>query len=301
MPLPLLRAKIVFDTQILDYVYRGSICPEDWNAVVKYISKNCRYAISANTLYELLAGIAKGDVNHFSENQSRIRLLCQPARREFLPTVGNFLRSKVFGLPPRKPDFQPKRLGLWTEVVLAAAGKSNLQSGVALHKAGHSSKTYGFDLQLLLNQIEEGKQSHSERLEGLRHGELLPSTDDSWSRSILNFIDLPVTDANARKILAALNAAHLYEISLYEMAKNHQYDFRKHDSDWIDAQQLYYLADPSVWFITCDANIRFRTIDSTQRDRILSFDELKAVAMNRTAVSRSTKKPERSYSPSPSR
>jgi hypothetical protein len=288
LALPLLRPKIVFDTQILSYVYKSTICPADWNAVLRYISKKCRYAISANTLYELLAGIAKGDANHFHENQSRIRLLCQPAGREFLPTVGDFVRAKVFGLSARKLDFQPRKLCLWAEVALAATRKSSLQSGVTLHKAGRSRQTYGFDLQLLLKQIEEGKQSHSQRLEGLRQGKLLASTPGSWSRSVLRLLGVPLTDANAKTILIALNAAHRYDISLYEMAKNHAYDFSRHDADWIDSQQLYYLADSSVRFVTCDANIGLRTMNSTQRDRVLSFDELKVLAMNSITSASST-------------
>src|ERR1019366_4962393 len=79
-------------------------------------------------------------------------------------------------LSARKLDFQPRKLCLWAEVALAATRKSSLQSGVTLHKAGRSRQTYGFDLQLLLKQIEEGKQSHSQRLEGLRQGKLLAST-----------------------------------------------------------------------------------------------------------------------------
>jgi len=286
--LPLLRPKIILDTQIVSYVCEGTVCPADWNAVLRYISKKCRYAISANTLYELLAGIGDGDATHFRAGQRRIRLLYQPARREFLPTVGDFVRSKVFGLSARKPDFQPDRLRLWADVVLAAASKSSLRSGVVLRKAGRSRQTYGFDLQLLLKQIEDGKENHSQRLEGLRQGKLRASTPDSWSKAVLSLIGVPVTDADTRKLLIALDAAHRYDTSLYEMAKNHQYDFSRHDTDWIDSQQLYYLADSSARIVTCDKNIRYRTRNSTQSSRILSFDELTALAMNPGTPSGST-------------
>ena len=285
--MPLLRQKIVLDTQIVSDVCAGAICAADWNAVLRYISAKCRYAISANTLYELLAAIANGDAAHFHTNQHRIRVLYQPAGREFLPTVGDFVRSKVFGLPARRPDFRPHKLQRWAEILLAATSKSSLQSGVVLHKAGHSRKTYGFDLQLLIKQIEDGKKNHAERLEKLRRGNLSPSTSDTWSSAVLGLIGVPVTDANARKLLTALDAAHRYDISLYEMAKNHNYDFSRHDSDWIDSQQLYYLADYSARIVTCDSNIGFRTMSSTQRARIMSFDELKTLAMNSVTPPRS--------------
>jgi len=283
--MPLLRPIIILDTQILSNVCAGTICPADWNAVLRYISKKCRYAISVNTLYELLAAAANGDANYFHTHQRRIRLLFQPAGREFLPTVGDFVRSKVFGLSARKPDFQPRKLRLWAEVVLAATSKSSLQGGgVVLQSRRHSTQTYRVDLDLLLKQIEDGKKSHSQRLEGLRQGKLRASTPDSWSRAVLSLIGVSETDAATKKLLVALDAAYRYDVSLYEMAKDHQYDFGKHDSDWIDSQQLYYLADSSVRIVTCDANIRFRIKDSAQWDRVWSFDQLKALAMSTVAA-----------------
>ena len=278
--MPLLRQKIVLDTQIVSDVCAGAICAADWNAVLGYISTKCRYEISANTLYELLAAIATGDANHFHTNQRRIRVLYQPAGREFLPTVGDFVRSKVFGLPARRPDFRPHKLQRWADVVLAATSKSSLHRGVVLHRAGQSRKTYGFDLQLLAKQIEDGKKSHARRLEELRQGNLSPSTTDTWTRAVLRLMDVPATAANQTKLLTALDAACHYDVSLYGMAKNRNYDFSRHDSDWIDSQQLYYLADSSVRIVTRDANIRFLTMSSTQRDRILSFDDLKILAIN---------------------
>src|SRR6185369_6915530 len=120
----MLRRKIVFDTQIISYVNNGAISLSDWNVVLKYISNKCRYAISFNTLYELLAGIANGDDTHFHTNKNRIKLLYSPPARKFLPLVGDFVRVKVFDLPARRKDFVPERLRLWVRVVLAAKTKS---------------------------------------------------------------------------------------------------------------------------------------------------------------------------------
>jgi hypothetical protein len=116
----MLRPKIVFDTQVISNVNSGSIRNDEWETISKYIGRKCRYAVSINTLYELLSSIANGDDAHFRTNQNRIRLLYAPARREFLPLVGDFIRSKIFGLPARRRDFQPEKLRLWVEVVLAA-------------------------------------------------------------------------------------------------------------------------------------------------------------------------------------
>jgi len=271
----MLRPKIVFDTQVIANISSQSIATAAWDNVSSYISRKCRYEISVNTFYELLSSLANGDEAHFAANQSRIRLLCSPAGRKFLPLVGDFVRGEVFGLGAKRLDFNPAQLKLWAEVVLAAKSKADLQKGrVVLRKAGHAGRKYGFDLQLLVRQIAEGKQSHAERLEKLRRGDLTASTSVSWSNAVLGLMGVPANDTNRAKLLSALYAAHEYDKSLYEMAKNHNYNFSQHDTDWIDSQQMYYLADPSVLFITCDKNIRFRTKRSSQRLRVLSFNEL---------------------------
>jgi len=77
---------------------------------------------------------------------------------------------------------------------------------------------------------------------------------------------------------SALDAAWRYELARYDLAKNQRYDFAKHDSDWLDGQLLYYLADPLIHFVTSDAKIKHRTQDSSQADRILGFGELKEIA-----------------------
>jgi hypothetical protein len=78
--------------------------------------------------------------------------------------------------------------------------------------------------------------------------------------------------------LTTLDAAYHYDQFLWELAEKHKYDFASHDSDWIDEQQLFYLADPAILFITSDTKIRLRTSKSKQADRVLSFEELKTLA-----------------------
>src|ERR1051326_4822184 len=112
-----LRKKVVYDTQIVSNAAAGVISPPEWARVARYISANCRYCISLNTLYELLAGVASGDEEHFEENRNRLRFLCPPYRKEFLPLVGDFVRSRVFSKPFRRLDFHPSRLELWPKII----------------------------------------------------------------------------------------------------------------------------------------------------------------------------------------
>jgi hypothetical protein len=167
------------------------------------------------------------------------------------------------------------------EVTLAAKSRVDLTSGrVALR--GHHGKSFGVDLQILSEQIQSGKKSHTKSLEELRQGKLLPSPPERWSNSVLKEVGAPVDSLKAAKLQVALDAALSHDLSLYALAKQGCYDFARHNSDWLDGQQLYYLSDPTVQFVTCDIRrIRHRTRGSSQANRIVSFDEL--VAMARSA------------------
>ena len=275
----LVRKKIVYDTQVVSNAAAGLISTGEWARVSRYVSTKCRYCISLNTLYELLAGIASGDDNHFEENRNRLQFLCPPYRKEFLPLVGDFVRSRVFGEPLRRPDFHPCRLDLWPKIVLRARNRADLDNGlVTLDGPSHKGKRYGFDFASLVHSIQEGKDNHSRVLSELRDGTLKRSPPNIWAASVLSRVGVSSDVRNIRRLLTALDAAYHYDQSLWELAESHKYDFARHDSDWIDEQQLFYLADPRVLFITSDTRIKLRTSKSRQADRILSFDEFKMLA-----------------------
>jgi hypothetical protein len=271
------RPKFVFDTQVISYLSDGTIPRAEWDAVRKFMSKRARYAISSITLYELVAGIEGGDEAHFRENQRRLKVLCEPEKRKFLPLPGDFVRSAVFGLALRNQAFQPHKLRTWIEVISSAEAKKDLKDGRVTLRGG-TNKTYGSSLSLFADQIRQGKQADAIRLEKLRKGLLNASTQETWSRALLARIDVPSDPANVMKLQTALDAAWRYELARYELAKSQHYDFARHDSDWLDGQLVYYLADPLIHFVTADAKIKHRTQDSSQADRILGFGELKEMA-----------------------
>jgi hypothetical protein len=273
------RPKFVFDAQIVSYVRSEKIPRAEWEGVRSYMSSRARYAISSITLYELLAGIEGGDDAHFHDNRERLRVLYEPARRELLPLAGDFVRSVVFGLPIRSKAFQPNKLKTWIEVILSAQTKKDLKEGRVVLR-GNADQSYGSSLAQFADQIRRGKQMDADRLEKLRRKLLLPSTPDTWSREVLKRMDVPSDPANITKLQSSLGAAWRYELSRYELAKDPAYDFAKHDSDWLDGQLLYYLADPVIHFVTSDRRLKNRARGSSQANRILSFDELKAMAAN---------------------
>lgn len=216
--------------------------------------------------------MAKGGDEYFKNDQRRVKILYGPSNCDVFPLALDFVRRVLFQLPARA--FSPSKIQRWIEVILAANNKSDLENGRVLL----FGKQYGFHFSLLNKQIQDGKEAHSRTLNKLRARELDPSTPDAWIRELLRRIPVSSDSSNAALVSSALDAACRYELSLYDEARNKFYDFAKHDSDWLDRQQLYYLADPMVRFVTNDGEFKHRTRGSSQADQILSFEDLKTMA-----------------------
>ena len=72
-----------------------------------------------------------------------------------------------------------------------------------------------------------------------------------------------------------LSAAFEYERTKFNLAANNsKLNVGKWDSDWGDFQQLFYLCDPSLHFLTDDEGIRTRCKGSEQSKRIILLKEM---------------------------
>ena len=129
----------------------------------------------------------------------------------------------------------------------------------------------------LTSQMDAGKSEHAKLLVSVRDGTQNLPTPEQWASSILAMNGYSALSVEANRVASALESAYLFDLSLWDLAKNNTYDFLKHASDWIDSQQLYYLADPSIHFLTTDeSTIRKRVAASSQAARILTLrDEAK--------------------------
>lgn len=264
------RPKFMFDVHIPAYVQNGKISQAEWRCVLKFLSSRARYAVSSITLYELIAGIDGGDDAHFLENRDRLKILCEPAGREFLPLAADFVRRVVFKRPIRAKAFQSGKLKRWVKVILNAPSKRDLLAGnVLVHR-----QTYGSDIAPLVADIREGKRRDVERLEKLQRGQLRASTRESWARQVLLRMDVPASIENLAALHSSMDAAWHYEAFRYGMAKDPRCNFATRASDWLDSQLLYYLADPQLHLVTFDARLRARVKDSTQSTRVVLFDDL---------------------------
>lgn len=273
------RQKFVFDVHIPDYVQSGKIDQAQWRSVLRFLSSRARYAVSSISLYELIAGIEGGDDAHFLKNRDRLKILCEPAGREFLPLAADFVRRVVFKRPIRAQAFESGKLKRWVKVILNARSKGDLRAGNVLV----DGQSYGSDIAPLVAHIREGKRRDVERFEKLQRGQLKASTPESWARQVLLRMDIPASVENLAALQSTIDAAWHYELFRYGMAKDPRCNFAKKASDWLDSQLLYYLADPQLHLVTFDARLRSRVRDSQQSNRVVLFEDLMATAKGSTS------------------
>jgi hypothetical protein len=179
----------------------------------------------------------------------------------------------VLGLAERRVGFEPKDYDLWIRAVLRAPDKQSLVNG-EIEVPPRKLKTFGLNLRLIGNQVQEGKDAHVGELEELRRGELRVPSPPVWAAGIMRRMQVQPTTQRCEAIAAALDAAYRFDYSLYKLAFESNYDFAKHASDWIDVQQLYYLSDRDMIIITEDTNQIRRTAGSTQSARVLAYTDL---------------------------
>ncbi len=283
----IVRPKLLLDTNIYVDVADGRIRAEDWDQAERWIRNRCRYCVSFPTMKELLGKLARCGKRHFESNKKPLRILCEPGRPRFLPYPSVFALRTVLGLTSIARVGYPKNLPeeitseRIIEAVLDAPDKSSLQAGIPTRgRRGH--KAHWVDLDGYDQHENVPQKEHGQLLQGIRDGTINPPDPIKWAKRILydhreQLGEDGWTDQdNCRKLVSALDAAYKCEESLAAMAKNHNYDFERHATDWGDVMQLFYLCDPQVRFVTKDGNCRRRTRGSSQSSQIVLWEEFLA-------------------------
>jgi hypothetical protein len=242
----------------------------------KCIETKYAYCISPLTMLELFRRLTTCDESHFHENRESLRAMYGPSsKRRFLRFPGHFLLVNILGESKKNHLFEPEDFSLWVRATLRAANLTELQEGKV--DLGDKSCTFGMNLEKIEKQHLTGIDEHVKLLTDFRDGKFIaPPDSNKWAHGILESLH---DDASAQKCMRAsnsLDAAYRYDRALLNMAKNKNYDFSKKSSDWIDFQQLFYLADPSVLFVTEDKHFKNRTSGTVQANQIVSFDKFSA-------------------------
>jgi len=268
---------VFFDSQIVTRVSDGIIRETLWKEVIERLAGKYEYCVSFTTLMELVNALAGGDENHFQQDRNRLLVLTSPAKCRFLPMPGQFIRNTIFGLPLERPEYSPERLRQgWMPIIRRALNKQELSSGgVAMRSLAKGiDLTFGIDLGMLRKYMEDGKKLWGEELRLAKNGEKEMPPPELHATFILRFnVYALETQENVERLSRALDAAYCHLAQIHHASTRSVYRFDKNLQDWIDNQQLMYLADPELTFVTADKRLIAKLGKSKDRGRVREFTE----------------------------
>jgi len=264
--------RVIMDSSVCINAVRGKITSHEWECLCSCLTRKFSYFVSPLTFIELIIGLGRGDDGYYHQNLDAIRALLRPGDR-FLKFPGHFVLDRVFGDPREKPDFEPRDFSEWASILLNAASKQQVCDGeVDLAKLSRSL-TFGFDFDKVIRSQLEGQIAHVRAYESMRASRRRRTSED-WVNSFLKNFKVELTDHNRAKLSTALDATLTFSSSLCDLALDGNYNFEKHKNDWVDGQQLYYLADPQLYIVTLDGPLKDGIKSSSQSGRVVSPSEL---------------------------
>jgi hypothetical protein len=161
----------------------------------------------------------------------------------------------------------------WLRVAFLAKARHALTDGLLL--PGHSGAVFnGLDIAMIDSQLQAGKDDHASRLRHARESKTPDLTPQGWGAELLRFLKEDPTDERCLKLGSAAGAAYALDRELWRLARTSTYDFSQHDSDWIDRQQLMYLADPRIVMVTNEQSLLRRISGSGQEERVIRLPTL---------------------------
>lgn len=266
---------VFFDSQIIINVSNGVISAAVWEGVVERLTGKYDYCVSFTTFMEIVNALAGGDEDHFEQNRKRLFVLTDVAGSQFLPLPGEFIRSTVLGLPVERPDFSPDQLRrVWMPAIRQAQDMQALTSGSVVMKKlpGGVDLVVGIDFMLLRKQMEDGKKLWGEELRLAKSGKKEMPPAALYAEFILqSSLHAPQTQENLTKVSRALDAAYCHLAHIHHESTKSVYKFENNLQDWIDNQQLMYLADTDITFVTADQRLIAKLGKSVDQSRVMEF------------------------------
>jgi len=158
-------------------------------------------------------------------------------------------------------------------VVLRAKTREALFSDGVRLPQDRKRRYWNFDPKTITGQQQEGKSQHRKLMEKVRETIASLPSPDTWAAGIARSLGQTINRHQATTLADRLDAAYHYDRAQYTAVTNGSYNFQKHDGDWMDWQQLFYLSDPNIFLLTDDRDLQRRVGQSTQRDRVLDLRE----------------------------
>lgn len=259
--------RLSYDTNVCGKLESGQYSahlPE----IKRRVSRKYRQVVSPNTFVELLDALKDSKEEYFEAHKSRLRLMAGERTPKFLRFPIAFAMKHVLGLDAPGVRLGPKEFEHWYRTTLRAKNREQLFSGDVKHPMS-SRKRYGFDPDVIRAQQEEGKKRHREFMEKASRGKASLPPPEIWAATLAESVGCKLTRQQAIKLASRLGAAYEYEKELFRLALSGKYNLSKHDTDWIDFQQLFYLCDEGLVLVTDDGGLEKRTRASSQNQRII--------------------------------
>lgn len=278
-----LPPKVFLDTQIVSDVERGTIPRDDWSAAVSYLREAARYCVSPLTVGELIYALVKGGEQHFEQHQNRLRILLSPSENAEVFDFINYFFANQFGLNvARPPQLEDDFLGS-IRLILGAPSKKALLEGFS-PKGSDPNQSVKVRIDRFCTEHERNREAYVKFMELRRAGGEFLIPPHQWASLWLDFYGIADGEVSISEVSNRLSAAYEFEMALNNLLKNPNFSTEKNKSDHVDGQQLFYLCDPTVAFITNDSDFKNRTRKSRQADQIKSFEELLIAAARGSAL-----------------
>jgi hypothetical protein len=221
--------------------------------------------VSPLSTFEVLAQLARQDCGDDVLRQiNAIRNWTDPSRAGLLPWPDAWLYQVWF--QEQKPDDGfAKRMENALNWCMTADSPASL---TALREASaeHGKLIDDFKLEKANEfraMIEAAKQENVKAFD----------MSEAWFASIANSVGADPKSKPVAEIVSALSAHHEFEQAKLKTAlANPEYNplSRKNQNDIIDAEQLVYLADESLYMLTADSGFKSKVTKSKQAARIIT-------------------------------
>jgi hypothetical protein len=262
------KPKLILDTNVCHILASGS-STYDVARIIKRIRQNFQLVVSAQTFIELLNGIGGGSSDvHFEQDRHKLGQMVGSGRLRFLQYPGAFALRTALGLACPVPRFGPEDFRKWFKVVLAARTRAELFEGRV--KLPNSHKRWWVDPATLSRFQSYGLESHQKWLLKAITGNCTFPEPQEWASRIGSALGKTLTTEQSLLLGLSLEAAYEYQKqSFLVAARNRSYNATKHNGDWVDNQQLFYLSDPSVSLLTEEKSIKEKCKGTNQSHRVL--------------------------------
>jgi hypothetical protein len=250
---PKMPERVYFDTDAFRAV--GKACEKNTLS----FDLRGRIIISPLTAFEVWSQLTITNADEVLRQIQSLPNWTNPTHTGLLPWPDDALFSVWFQKPAPDGGYT-QRMQKAFNVCLAADSVKSLQE-----EAGQ--------LKDLMDKMKEQTAEDFRRLlESARKNPLeRDKASQAWFQGIANRVKADSKSKSLSEIVSALNAYHEFEMCKLQVAlQNKDYNPQEHKNDLLDAEQLIYLSDASLCFLTCDTGFRNLVRKSSQAKRIIT-------------------------------